>query len=63
ITVANISRLVLGEVMQYKKEEVTRFIADKCKALPAHGLQEKYDEVELENEERRRIASYYDELL
>ncbi|KAM9933110.1 hypothetical protein OXX80_007267 [Metschnikowia pulcherrima] len=63
ITVANISRLVLGEVMQYNKEEVTRFIADKCKALPAHGLQEKYDEVELENEERRRIASYYDELL
>ncbi|GEQ72211.1 hypothetical protein JCM33374_g5898 [Metschnikowia sp. JCM 33374] len=63
ITVGNITRLVLGEIMQYKKEEVLRFISDKSKSLPPHQLQERFDDVELENEERVRIAAYYKEIM
>lgn len=63
ITVGNITRLVLGEVMQYKKADVLRFVSEKVKSLPPHQLQERFDEVEAENEERVRIAAYYDKVM
>ncbi|OBA24200.1 hypothetical protein METBIDRAFT_35983 [Metschnikowia bicuspidata var. bicuspidata NRRL YB-4993] len=63
ITVSNITRLVLGEVMQYKREEALRFVSEKCKSLPPHQLQEKFLEVEAENDEKVRIAEYYDKIM
>lgn len=59
ITCGNITRLVLGEVMQYKPEEAKAFVASKLASLPPHQLQERVDAVELENDERRAIAIHY----
>lgn len=60
ITVGNISRLVLGEVMQYKRNSVEQFVEEKLKSLPPHGLRERWENVEAENKEKRYIAEHYD---
>lgn len=60
ITAGNITRLVLGEVMQYKPEEVKQFLETKLKTLPPHQLKERVETVEEENVERREIAEHYD---
>lgn len=62
ITVNNISRLVLGEVMQLRHGEAEEFVSTKSKTLPPHELQEKWKGMQEENSERRAMARYYDEL-
>lgn len=63
VTVGNITRLVLGEVMQYKHEDAEKFVAQKSKELPPHQLSERWEAVEEENAERRAIASYYEDVV
>lgn len=60
ITTGNISKLVLGEVMQYRLDDVKTFVNTKEKMLPPHKLQTKFDEMEEENLEKRAIASLYE---
>lgn len=63
ITVGNITRLVLGEVMQFKHEAIEEFVAAKQKSLPPHGLHDQWLAVEAENQERVRIASHYEAMV
>lgn len=60
ITVGNISRLVLGEIMQYKHSEAVELVKAKIASLPPHKLDETWELVEAENAERKTIAKYYD---
>lgn len=62
ITTGNISKLVLGEVMQYRLDDVKSFVNTKEKSLPPHKLREKFNEMEEENIEKRAIASLYEVL-
>lgn len=57
-TMQNISKLVLGELMQGESELVAQFVDDKLKSLPQHNLKTLVDEIEQENEENNEIAAY-----
>lgn len=57
-TMENVTKLVLGEVMQYDPTEVSNFVKDK-QSLPEHGLQKLVDDLSAANEENREVASYY----
>lgn len=61
--VTNITKMVLGEIMQYKKKEIEEFISLKAKLLPPHGLIEAWEEVEAENEEKRAVALFYTDMV
>lgn len=63
ITVGNITRLVLGEVMQYKKSTAEEFVEQKLKSLPPHQLSERWQAVEEENTEKRAIAATYNDVV
>lgn len=63
ITVGNITRLVLGEVMQYKKNEAEEFVKQKSKLLPPHQLTDRWQAVEEDNVEKRAIASSYSDVV
>lgn len=60
VTVGNISRLVLGEVMQYDRAAIEEFVDAKLRLLPPHGLKDRWDIVDLENQEKRNIAEHYE---
>lgn len=62
IATGNISNLVLGEVMQYRIDDVKAFVDAKEKSLPPHKLQERFERLEAENEEKRAIADLYKDL-
>lgn len=62
ITMNNVSKLVLGEIMQYDAKSVKEFIDDKLKSLPQHNLKQLKDEIDQENEENYEIANYLQEL-
>lgn len=61
--VTNITKMVLGEIMQCKKKEVQDFVTLKAKLLPPHGLVEAWEEVEAENEEKRAVAQFYTDMV
>lgn len=63
ITVGNITRLVLGEVMQYKHSAVEEFVKTKLKTLPPHGLEDQWKAIEQENVEKTHIAGFYEEMV
>lgn len=63
ITVGNISRIVLGEVMQYKHNEAEGFVSHKLKLLPPHQLSEVWQTLEEENVEKRAIAATYNDVV
>lgn len=60
ITVGNITRLVLGEVMQYNRGAIIEFVEAKLKSLPPHGLRERWEVIERENDEKMHIAEHYE---
>lgn len=60
ITVGNITRLVLGEVMQYNGEAISEFVEAKLKSLPPHGLRERWEAIDGENDEKMNIAEHYE---
>lgn len=62
-TVTNITKMVLGEIMQYKHEEIEKFVKTKALQLPLHGLIEAWEEVEADNEEKRAVARFYNDLV
>lgn len=59
----NITKMVLGEIMQYKGEELQAFVNVKAKLLPPHGLIETWEEVQADNEERRAVAMFYNDMV
>lgn len=61
-TMRNISKLVIGELMQGEPELVAQFVEDKLKSLPQHNLKELIDEIEQENKENNEIAAYLEDL-
>ncbi|KAK6457729.1 peptidase family M1-domain-containing protein [Scheffersomyces xylosifermentans] len=66
ITMSNISRIVLGTVMQHDPELIElreNFIKEKLHSLPAHGLQELVESLEDENAEKITVATFYPELV
>lgn len=63
ITVGNITRLVLGEVMQYQYNEAEGFVQQKLKLLPPHQLSERWQALEEENAEKKVIAAGYSDVV
>lgn len=63
VTTGNISNLVLGEIMQSQLETAKAFVELKVKALPPHQLEKRWEDLMLANEEKRRIAEYYSEII
>lgn len=62
VTTSNISHLVLGEVMQYRIDDVEKFVSSKEKSLPPHELREKFDQMKLDNVEKLAIAELHQKL-
>lgn len=60
VSVGNITRLLLGEVMQYDRDAAVAFVEQKLALLPPHGLRERFEAVERENREKREMARWYD---
>ena len=66
ITMKNITTIVLGDILNYDTKLIEmkeKFIDEKLHSLPAHGLQELVEELQLANEEKERVASFYSELI
>ncbi|ODV64673.1 hypothetical protein HYPBUDRAFT_8532 [Hyphopichia burtonii NRRL Y-1933] len=63
ITMSNISKLVLGEIMQFDQDVIEKFVNEKTSSLPNHNLNEIMQEVNMVNEEKYEIAKHYDQLV
>lgn len=63
VTVLNISKIILGEVMACDKKAVNGFINSKVGKLPPHKFQETWDQIREEVREKEAIASFYDDVV
>jgi aminopeptidase N len=66
ITMKNITTIVLGDIMNHDTKLIEmkhKFIDERLHTLPAHGLQELIEELQLANEEKERVGSFYCELI
>ncbi|KAG7191807.1 uncharacterized protein KQ657_002772 [Scheffersomyces spartinae] len=63
ITLQNIARMVLGQLMALEPTKVKEFVENKTSTLPDHGLTKLVEELEAENKPKRVLASYYNGLV
>lgn len=57
-----ISDLVLGEVMQYRRDDAEKFVLTKEKSLPPHKLRENFEVLKENSAEKISIAALYKDL-
>lgn len=62
-TMHNVSSMILGDIMQGDPELCDlrkKFVADKLRTLQDHGLRELVEELEARNEEKLKIAEFWE---
>jgi len=66
ITMRNISKIILGDLMQFHNDLVSireQFVNEKLQKLPEHGLRDLIQEIEVTNIEKQTIGEYYNDLI
>ena len=66
ITMTNISKIVLGDLMQYHSDLVSmkeEFIKEKLQKLPEHGLKDLVQNIDVANIEKQAIGMFYNDLI
>lgn len=65
VTVSNITKIILGDIMQYDKSLIElkrKFIEEKLQTLPEHGLRKLNEEIESESEYKIAVSNLYNEV-